>query len=48
MKKIKLITEKENYAIETAIENYITSCGVRGLAARTIQNYERTLDSFYA
>lgn len=48
MKKIKVISQNENLTIETLIENYSDSCEIRGLSPRTIENYNLSLDYFYA
>ena len=38
----------ENLTIETIIENYNSSCEIRGLSPRTLENYALSLDYFYA
>lgn len=47
MKKIKLASQSINLTIETIIENYQNNCEIRGLSARTLKNYQNSLDIFY-
>lgn len=48
MRKIKVAPHDEELSIGTLIDNYSNSCEIRGLSSRTIHNYEKTLDYFYA
>ena len=48
MKKIQVLSQTENLTIETAMDNFINSCEIRGLSPRTIGNYQHSLEFFYA
>lgn len=47
MKKIRVISQTDNPTIERVIEEFNSSCELRGLSPRTVENYETTLDLFY-
>ena len=48
MKKIKVLSQTENLTAEKTIENFNSSCEIRGLSPRTLENYQTALDTFYA
>lgn len=48
MKKIILQSQTDNLTAETAIDNFYNSCEIKGLSPRTIENYQRSLEMFYA
>lgn len=48
MKKIQIINQNDNPTIEETIEKFNDSCEIKGLSPRTISNYEKSLDIFYA
>lgn len=48
MKKIKVLSQTENLTTEKAVENFNSSCEIRGLSPRTLENYQTALDTFYA
>ena len=48
MSKLKVIPQTDNPTVENTIENFNSSCEVRGLSQQSIANYQKTLDVFYA
>lgn len=48
MGKIKFVSQTDNSTVESAIENFNSSCEIRGLSPRTLLNYNRSLERFYA
>ncbi len=48
MKKIKLVSQTEDTTLETLFEDYLNSCEIRGLSARTLTNYKTSLECLFA